>query len=256
MLPTVLAICATAGRHTCLERSLKLFLNQDYEGNSILLIFNNSEVPQALHLPEKPENKRVILVNSDLNDTTGRNYTSLGEIYTEAFKLNDFLKCDLTIFWDDDDIFLPNHISEGVKGYLKAKELGFIAYKPEYSYYRDRLGVHLAMNTLEPSIFVESSHIKTYGFSPTTSDQHHQWLSPLQTDNKLFVDKEGLATLVYNWGDANIPTFKTSGDPYNLNNFSNYRQFSQDHGDGIVQPVSDAVVNRYYSQVERFKVPH
>lgn len=245
--PSVIAICATAGRHTCLERSVRMFLEQDYEGSHTLLIFNNAyNHPLVLHIEETlPPNKKVQLINS-----CDKEYSNLGEIYIDTLP---FINTDLVTFWDDDDIFLFNHMSEGVKGYLKASTKSnniYRAYKPKKSYYRSVEGVQEVENTLEPSIFIDSEIIKSIGFQLTTSDQHIKWVSFLERTNSLFVDPEGTPTLVYNWGDTDIPTWKTSGDPANPNNFNNYRNFSIDHGDGIISPISKKKIELLYNQIK------
>lgn len=242
----VVAIMATAGRHTLAERSLKFFIDQDYKGKHTLLIFQNSEVYQALHNPlNLPDNKQVILVNQHIDTTTGERYNTLGGIY------NDVLAhipedTDLVVHWDDDDIFLNNHITEGVNGYKRATESSLRAYKPAKSWFRHPGGVELMSNTLEPSIFVDYQHLKENKYSLETTAQHLQWVNPLVYENKMLVDPNGEPTLIYNWGDTNIPTFKTSGDPNNPGNFNNYRNFSRNHGDLVLSPWSDAQVLEYY----------
>jgi hypothetical protein len=161
---------------------------------------------------------------------------------------------DIVCFWDDDDIFLPDHINEGVKGLSRAcviseEEIKFnhVAYKPKYSYYRHAQGINIVENTLEPSIFVQNHFLKAHGFHLTTSNQHLKWVEAL--GNKLYVDGKGKPTLVYNWGDSTIPTFKTSGNPGDPKNFENYRKFSQDHGDGIIIPIKKEHAAKYYEQV-------
>jgi hypothetical protein len=247
----VLAICATCGRHTLLERSLRLFIEQDYTGQHTLLIYNNSSVPAILASLELPDNKHVILINQHIDSLTGKPYTSLGAIY------NDILKYigpqyDIITHWDDDDLFLPNHIEKGALGLLWTNN-GIQAYKPKYSYYRSAEGVSLTENTLEPSIFVYTKNIKQFGYSLTTTEQHLQWVNPLKDENKLFVDAAGVPTLVYNWGDTDIRTFKTSGDYRNPSNFNNYRLNSLDFGDSIVTPWDREDVLPYFNQVENAK---
>lgn len=239
---SVTAICATAGRHTCLERSVRFFIDQDYEGPHTLLIFNNAkDKPLVLNLPELPKHKKVVLINS-----CDKNYQNLGEIYTDCL---NYVDSEIVTFSDDDDIFLPNHISEGVNGYMEASFFAKLAYKPQKSYYRSPEKIELVENTLEPSMFLATRVLKEIGFQLTTSDQHIKWVSYLQTNNLIFVDPEGEPTLIYNWGDTDIPTWKTSGDPANPNNFNNYRKFSQDHGDGIISPWPKKDVEIYYNQI-------
>ena len=127
----------------------------------------------------------------------------------------------------------------------------YFAYKPKKSLYRSAEGIAYAENTLEPSMFIFSTVITTARFKETTSDQHQNWLDWLGKNKALFIDPEGVPTLVYNWGDSDIPTWKTSGDPANPMNFDNYRRFSQDHGDLIVTPISKEQVQKYYDQVNQ-----
>lgn len=253
-LPKVTCITATCGRHNLMERSMRFFLNQDYQGKHVLLIYNNSVVPQKI-TPETTimtnvvtmdcgEGKEIKLVNKHIDSATGKPYKSLGGIYNDELKYIDE-DTDILVHWDDDDIFLPDHISEGVKGLKKAESLGKIAYKPRKSYYRHPNGVDLMENVLEPSIFVKAQHIINWGYSDETTAQHLQWVHPLIESNMILSDEEGKPTLIYNWGD-HIPTFKTSGDPHNKSNFSNYRNFSQDHGDQILTPWSKKEVEEYY----------
>lgn len=253
----VTAITATCGRHTCLERLVGMFLAQDYQGPHTLLIFNNSEIPLSLdkfiddgtmgymwyndwEIMFKGETKTIHLVNQ----YSEGGYRNLGHIYTEAIKhVSD--DTDIITFMDDDDLFLPNHISEGLKGLEKC---GKTAYKPAQSYFRYQGGISLMNNTLEPSIFVEAFHVKKYGFSETTTEQHLQWVTPLVEQGEIFADPDGTPTLIYNWGD-DFPTFKTSGDYKNPLNFDNYRKHSQDHGDRIITPWAIESLKPYYNLV-------
>lgn len=239
----ITAIMATCGRHPLAERSMRFFVDQDYKGKHTLLIFNNSDVEQQLGPIEVNENKQVILINKY------NNYKTLGDIYNDAL---EFVPedTDLVVHWDDDDIFLPNHLTEGAKGYDRARKDSRTAYKPAKSWYRHAGGVELMSNTLEPSIFVDFNHLKEHKYSLETTAQHLQWLNPLVEQGKILVDPNGAPTLIYNWGDVNIPTFKTSGDPHNPGNFNNYRNFSRNHGDRILTPWPPEYAQEYYNLVK------
>lgn len=272
---TVCAILATCGRHTLLERSLRMFLDQENglvgEGEHALypiyrlLIYNNSDVEL------KMDNdiwggvtgyKHVRLVNNHLDSRTGERYTNLGAIYNDALEYAQEWDPDVIVHWDDDDLFMPNHLMEGLKGFDRAQmradsnaENGrdpsyYGAYKPAKSYFRHAGGITLMANTLEPSIFVDYNHIKQYGYSETTSDQHLQWVNPLVYGGHIFVDENGPSTLIYNWGDRDIPTFKTSGNAGDPKNFENYRNFSQDHGDKVITPWTREQLQPYYDLVQ------
>ena len=240
----ITCITATCGRHHLMERSLRFFLNQNYDTGNVssatLLIFNNSVVPQRLvdsneFRAELGATKFVKVLNQFKDSSTGKPYRTLGGIYNDALKHVDE-QCDVISHWDDDDIFKPNHIDEGIKGLIKAEKLGKIAYKPKQSFFRHEKGIDLMENVLEPSIFVKAQHIRNFGYSLETTAQHLQWVQPLVSAGLILSDPEGIPTLIYNWGDTDIPTFKTSGNPGHIYNFENYRNFSQDHGDQILTP--------------------
>lgn len=271
---TICAIVATKGRHTLLERSVKMFMEQERGG--YLLIFNNSSIPQNLWKGGKNNilhhfDKTIILINHPLDSVTGLPYTNLGAIYRDALKFVP-TQCQIITHWDDDDIFLPSHLSAGMLGMHRARLLsdirtaqaklddkideGYKAYKPAKSYFRSAEGINLMGNNLEPSIFVKKDHLELYGYSNTTTEQHLQWLNPLLEKDGIFVDPNGAPTLVYNWGDTEIPTWKTSGDPANPQNFQNYTNFSNDHGDQIITPWSIEQIEPYYDQIEEYVRPN
>jgi hypothetical protein len=242
--PSVLAITASCGRMRCLRRSLTMFLEQDYDGPHTHLIFNNSDHPLELRLPELPSNKQVILVNS-----INKGYKSLGEIYNDCL-LHIPDSIDIVYHQDDDDYFLPNHISEGVKGMERNQK---IAYKPRESYYRHAGGVTLLNNVLEPSIFLKASHLKEYGYHEGKSvAQHHKWLAPLEQNHQIASEEGAPATFIYNWSNNDIPVFKTSGAGDTPTNFGNYRSFSQDFGDYIVAPVPVESYNHVFKEIPQY----
>lgn len=235
--PKVALITATKNRHKQLERVVRFAMDQTYD-NWVHLIYNNASSSQRLN-SNLPSDK-FILVNNHLNLKTQKPYETLGDIYTDilSFIPED---CDIINFMDDDDVFLPNHVEEGVKGIQRG---GLLAYKPQKSWYRHGKRISLVENTLEPSIFVMSTHLRKYGFSSETTAQHLQWVNPLVTEHQIFVDPSGPATYICDWSQG-IPTFKTSGDPNNPNNFTNYSNWSKDSGDGIITPCSESWGKHY-----------
>lgn len=249
-----LAITATAGRHTLLERSVGMFLDQDYKDKH-LLIWQNSPVYQELDQPHE----NVTLVNNHLNRRTGGRYKTLGEIYNDIldYIVNDpYLSTfDYVYHADDDDAFLPNHISEGDKGLSSGK---YKAYKPEQSFYSyvgpsEHTGENIVKvvrtgNNMEPSIFVSLAHLQEYGYSDESVAHHIQWLSPLQVEQSISIDPTGEPTMIYDWGSS-VPTFKTSGDPANVHNFENYHANSRDHGSGVIIPWSKSRLDLEFKRI-------
>lgn len=229
--PSVILITPTCGRIRCLRRALALFIEQDYTGEHTMLIFNNSDMVLTLRIPELPPNKHVTLINSHVNSVTGNRYTSLGEIQNDMLNfIPDTI--DIVNGFDDDDLILKDHITEGVKGYLRC---GKLAYKPKQSWFKHPGGVELMENTMEPSIFVNAKFLKEIGYDSSKNTQHHlTWVHELLRLQEICSDPEGKPTLIYTWGTDAI--YKTSGAGETANNFDNYRAFSQDFDDCIVKP--------------------
>lgn len=239
MKPTVCLVTCTKNRHRHLERVVRFVLNQTYSGKLYHLIYNNSEIP--LELDDKLDVNKFLLVNNHLSYSTGKPYVTLGEIYNDAIT-HIPEDTDIVNMMDDDDIYLPDHVEEGVKGILRH---GKLAYKPKKSWYRHLKSISLQENTLEPSIFVDFNHLKQYGFSLETTAQHLQWIDPLITSNQIIADPDGKPTYICDWSQ-DIPTFKTSGNPNNPQNFKNYSDWSKDKGDGIITPCTNGWAEHYY----------
>lgn len=233
----VCLVTATKNRHKQLERVVRFALNQT-SNNWTHLIYNNSCEP--LKLDESLPKTKFVLINNCKNLKTGEDYKTLGDIYTDIMSYIPE-DCDVLNFMDDDDVFFPNHVEEGLKGLERG---GVLAYKPHKSYYKQGNNLVLVSNVLEPSIFVKTSHIRQEGFSSETTAQHLKWLNPLVHTGKIFVDSEGPPTYICDWSQ-DIPTFKTSGDPNNPNNFTNYSNWSKDLGDGIITPCNQTWAKHY-----------
>lgn len=240
----VACITCTAGRLSCLKRNVRMFLEQDYP-NAIQLIYQNSSVP--LELGDDVPKGKVIIVNNHLDLVTGKKYETLGAIYRDAFS---FVPTDVDVInhFDDDDFFLPEHISKGVEGLLAS---GKIAYKAKKSIFLQRgLAPILTENVMEPSIFVMKEHISKYGYGQETSAQHLQWVGPLVDSEQLHAPIDGTPTLAYNWNALGETVYKTSGDPNNTENFKNYHTHSQDYGAGILSPISKEAIQIFYNKIK------
>lgn len=241
-LNKILALCCTYGRHSCLERSIRMFLDQDYEGEHIMLIFDSGKVEQTLDLPDLPSNKQIVYIHAGT-------FKSVGEKYNAAIKYWYPYHPTIVTSWNDDDIFLPNHLSEGNKGFEKASSLGKRAYKPYNSYFRDSKAITLVHNVLEPSIFVDESLIREIGYDNVNVQYHQKWLNPLTKQNLILVDPDGVPTLVYNWGDT-TPVHKMSGTvDIGYGSYVSHIINSRDEGDGILTPIESA--QSFYDEIEK-----
>lgn len=231
----VVSIVTTYNRDRCLQRSLRSFIEQDYSGEHTMLIFNTG-VATSLPYIDLPSNKTIQLFNIT------KDYKSVGEKHFDALQL--ITDADLVTHSDVDDLFLPNHISEGVLGFKKG---GKLAYKPKISYYKDYRGVHKDENVFEPSIFIDYKYLQGKGYFFNNVKYHDKWLLPLIQNNDIFVDPEGKSTFMYDWS-GEIPVHKMSGRPDTNSNFLLSQQNETDSGSGITIPLEKEIFYKYLTQ--------
>lgn len=235
------------GRAEKVERILRFFIDQTYQGPLHLLLYNNSPYEHILGDFVLPENKTVMLVNNFNDIETGKEYTNTGDIFRDALTFVP-PDTDVVSFFDSDDCFLPTHTSEGVKGMEKAMSLErpCLAYKPFYSFFLSANGVELAHNTLEPSIFVKFNYIQAVGFNKTSASYHQKWELDLKYKHLIFIDPNGEPTLIYNW-EKGHNTYKISGSGDDgEDNLKKHREYETDFGDGYLDPASPYVAEKYY----------
>lgn len=252
---TVCAVCCFCGRVKNIERIIRYYIDQDYKGQSYLLLYNNSPQKKgAMQLSDipLPDNKAIILVNNDIDLETDQPYTNTGDIFRDALKFVP-KGTDVVCWFDSDDEFLPHHLSAGVEGMKKAKQLGCLAYKPYYSYFLYENKCRLLHNTLEPSIFVDFQYVKNEGFNQLACSYHQRWLNILIARKQLFVNPDGKPSLMYNWQEGH-GNHKISGMGDTEHNFEAHRKWEGDFGDGILRPASSQEVEKYYTLAKATKL--
>jgi hypothetical protein len=253
--PTILMCVPTRDRARCLERVLRFYLDQDYEGTHILWVYNNSPHIISIDIGETlPSNKHIILQNSAIHSTSHLPYTNMGVLFEDIkdqlplLCREHFLNPSILTWSDDDDIYLPSHLSSGVEGMKQAWDKGCKAYKPMYSYFRNHLSVERTANTFEPSIFVDFNYMNKSHFRQTSIDYHQGWLDPLLDLNLVHTPINGNSTLIYDWS-GEIPVYKISGSGDNSQaNYDKYKANSKDVKD-IIYPISKYKAQTYYSLI-------
>jgi glycosyl transferase family 2 len=227
-LPTCLALCCTYNRHSLLERALRCFIEQDYKGKHIMLIWNTGEAT-TLDKLDLPSNKEVVLVNSD------KEYSSVGEKFLTAFQYADinFPEVEYIYLADDDDMYMPYFISDCIEGLQKS---GKKAYKAKLSYFCQPANTQRCENVFETSIMVNKEFMKNHPFIDETVKYSDGWVKPLIEQDEIFVDPEAKSGMLYGWGIDNI--YKLSGGSNDTLNFQRSQVFQGDKGDGIITPWS------------------
>ncbi len=250
--PLVSCVMCTYGRFSEVQRSLTFFLDQNYEHKE-LIIFNTAG--KRLELSEELKNKNIQIINQQISTETNKPYTNIGEVRRDSIK---HMKGDIYICWDDDDLFLPHHISQGVK---KLIDCGKLAWKSKYSFFTGNGGDTFDMveNNMEASVLMWKEVLDVASFKDGNGDEHAPWLAYVRKNNQ-FVERDLITpneSYVYYWGDG---LHKQSGDLGNPDNFENHKKSSVDFGN---EPLNRVDVSKFYGMIgkyvnqlnEDFKIP-
>ena len=107
--PFISCKCITYGRVEFLEESIESFLRQEYPGKKELIIVNDYPLQKLEY--SHPEIK---IFNLDYT------FPTIGE--KENFAVNQ-CSADIIAVWDDDDMALPNHLSNIAKYFINDADL-------------------------------------------------------------------------------------------------------------------------------------
>jgi len=231
----VCAVMCTYGRFEIVKQSLTMFLAQDYP-NKQLVIFNTATTPLILDefLMSHPDIKVV----NQTHKSDGTPYKSLGCVRNASL---EHAEGDIYICWDDDDLFMPWHITQAMSHWSKAP---VVAWKPDVSYWSQDGGksfLGLMGNAMEASFVVGMKHMKQYGFSTERSGAEHVDGGWLDKTDALIENVSPLESYGYIWGDKRAG-HKTSGHIGDGNNFENHKNASDDFGD---EPLSICSVHMF-----------
>lgn len=102
-------ICPTYGRTEFLEEQIYSFLNQNYLGKKELIIVNDYPLQELVY--DHPDIKIINLPKM---------FNTIGEKMNYCVEQCQY---DIIAIWDDDDIALPNHLSNIDQHYVKGTNL-------------------------------------------------------------------------------------------------------------------------------------
>ena len=150
----VSCLCPTYGRFEKLQEAVSCFVAQDY-ANKEMIILNSHPVPIHTDLPQV----RVI------NDPS---LFFLGDIHN---RLLDEAKGELVRTWDDDDLYLPWAVSQGVSMIPANK----VAWKPMFSWsWRKGRDPMLWGNYYEASTTWRTEFMRSVRFEPGTACRNYR----------------------------------------------------------------------------------
>lgn len=233
MAELVTCVCCTRGRWACVCEALTYFLLQDYPDKE-LIIFNTDAVPLRI-APEIEGLAAVRVVNAP------GEYTSLGHARTAAMEhaRGDFYNC-----WDDDDLWLPWHLSQAMR---RVRDTGCLAWKPRKSWWTSDGGktYEPTENAMEASVVVRTDALKRYGFRDGSGDEHVPWMGGVQEDGGFLVEDVGpMMSYAYQWGQGLHHMSGRLGQP---GNFQDHNLTCADHGSG--RPLRPASVGWRYRNI-------
>lgn len=176
----VSCLTATYGRFEVLRECVACFLAQDYADKE-LVILNNHPVPIACNLPQ------VRVLNRPGHATLGDCRNAL-----VAEATGDFIRT-----WDDDDLYMPWTLRQGVEHIGDAP-----AFKPRRSWFSMKgKQFELADNVFEAAMLVRRDVAMRYGYGSTGGDEHSPLLAGIAREGGCKTVEFGvLASYVYRWG--------------------------------------------------------
>ena len=236
--PWVSCLCPTYGRFEALRDALACFLLQDYP-NKHLIILNDApvEIPNSNALTHLG----VIVVNNESR------IRSLG---AKRQRLLEIAEEPIVAHWDDDDLYLPWHLTQCVEALLQTREVpignrksaigNVLMVKPRGAWYmlgsRSRprgitvRGIH--HNVFEGAFVFDRRLALRYGYPPTDSGQAAA-LGRAFTKDGLFhrFDPYPFVSYVYRWADGlgHVSAAKT-GEKFAAQN----RDFGDPVGEGLL----------------------
>jgi hypothetical protein len=231
--PLVSCLCATYGRVSLLREAIGYFLAQDYPAKE-LIVLNNHPTPIRCDLPG------VTVVNMPGHPDLGSCRRTLLKL-AQGYIFNT---------WDDDDRWLPWHLSQGVERLLASGRPGW---KPARSWRCDmRSGkpVYDLFNSgCIASALVKAEHVRKVGYVPSSGDDDVRLLASLTSGpDQWAVEEMGWrASYVYTWtGVNNASAILQSHKPL-AERDALWKARNADAGDG--KPLSAADVRPRYEEL-------
>jgi hypothetical protein len=216
----------TYRRFTCVERSIAMFLAQDYPDKELIIYNTDVEHPISLDDTFNGVRSLITIINCDTDAETGVPYTNTGAIRRDARK---YASGELYITWDDDDLFFPWNIRQCVDGLVST---GKRAWKPYHSFMK-QLGYPPTeeFNWMEASVCVYMSDVNRFGFNLKSGPEHTSWFQGLLDEGQLEASKMAVPGYCFYWSDpADIGGHKQSNavEFARLDNFQRHKLFTTD----------------------------
>lgn len=233
--PLVSCCTCTYGRLTKLNEAVSCFLEQDYP-NKELIILNNHPIPLSCDL------ENVKIYNEPI-------YPSLGDCRNRIIELvsGDFIRC-----WDDDDLYMPWTIRQGVENIGTAP-----AWKPKRSWFWHKgKSPELAQNVFEAAQLVRIDVVKKYRYLGSSGgNEHETLLKGIDLEGGCAEkDMKNWASYVYRWGWGMWHISGTCGSPMSIEQRTeDWKSHNRDVQDGVIRRVDIKQYWRYFPSWDKIK---
>jgi hypothetical protein len=212
-----------------LREAVSCFVEQDYE-NKELIILNNHEVPIVCNLPQ------VTVIN-------GEHYPTLGDCRNRLLELasGHYVRT-----WDDDDLYLPWAISQGVSNFSDDADI----WQPDksWSWHKDKNTLDFRGNVYEASWTILASSAKTVGFLPCSGGNEHAPLKSLKRTRGHVSPSQG--SYVYTWGSGLCHISGTLGHKNGIEwRTKRWMKLNDDHGNG--EPLVPISLGHYWTMLRK-----
>lgn len=235
-MPLVSAVMCTYRRFHCVECSMNYFLNQDFKDAELIIYNTDTDYPLQLGNSLRQIDRRVRIINNGTDFVTGKLYTNIGAIRRDSLQFANgrFYNC-----WDDDDIFLPYHLSQLIEGIQRTNRKAF---KPSHSFFRNwDKSIQIVQNVMEASLLVEKSEVD---FNLQSGTEHLSWYTRLRDQGQLNENEENtVPAYCFDWQRNPDAEHKQSGAIDNPNNFENHKEYSKDRA---LRPLEKIECEQHY----------
>lgn len=218
-------IMNTYRRFTCVNRSIRFFLDQDADIEKELIIYN-TDIEYPMQLDNSLLNKNITIINNNTDSLTNEPYTNIGSIRRDSLQ---YASGTHYICWDDDDIFLPWHIRQCVDGFNSRPDIW--SWKPHASMFWKGSGeLEYAWNSMEASILINLEKLKEVGFSNHQGGgEHLHWIDFFSKAKKFYIEKNSVPSYCFNWSDqGDMRGHKQSGSIDRPDNFEYHKKNTKD----------------------------
>jgi len=208
----VSCLMGTYGRYSMASESLSCFLDQDYE-NKELIILNQHEVPLVFDHPQV----KIYNINA-------KEVPTLQSIRRACLEL---ATGDYIIFWDDDDLMMPHHLSTSIK-YIKDN----IVWKPfEVLMSNYNTDYHVVSSNMEATHLIKKDFALSIPINLHDCDDHSLF-AEISDKLKVEILPHSELSYVYRWANNSYHLSGAYGSKTMEERILISRETSTDTGDG------------------------